>query len=279
MFGKLIKHEFKATGRVVPIVYLATAMMAVVTYGTSQLGIRWLFSISMVVLVLLGVIEVILTYVLVISRYYRDLYGPEGYLTQTLPVRPAERLFSKLLVAFVWFTLSYLVAAGVVIGILASAAHEQGTTLGMQVESIRQAFQLSQTTLTAIFCGFAAYLMLASLYQLAQFFFAITFGNIARFHKLGIAGPIIVYLAEYVLLQVLGILFMVIIPFGVQMQLGPDNQITALRLVNQGMWQSLLHPDSPEIIIGFGSIVLSIIATTTLLLATARLLARHTSLR
>ena len=37
-----------------------------------------------------------------IVRYYRNLYGDEGYLMNTLPVTPAQHVWAKLICAFLW---------------------------------------------------------------------------------------------------------------------------------------------------------------------------------
>lgn len=50
----------------------------------------------------------LVTYVIVIMRFYKSCYGDEGYLTQTLPVSGKQIYFSKLLVAFCWCLLSIL---------------------------------------------------------------------------------------------------------------------------------------------------------------------------
>jgi hypothetical protein len=275
MFRKLIKYEFKATGRLVPFVYLATLVMALINYGISQIGIGWLFGISMVILILLGVTAVIVTYVLIISRYYKNLYGQEGYLMHTLPVKPYQLLASKAVVSFIWMMLSYLVVAGVVFGIVVSVMHEQGTSLATTIEQSGLSLQF----LGQLGFALAIALVLSGLYQLAQFFFAMTFGSTARFHKLGIGGPVIVYLAGNVILQALGALFMIIVPLGFQMTMNPAGMPTTFRLVNQGMLQSLLHPNDPTVVIGLGSYLIGLVATFALFAVTARLIRRQTSLR
>ncbi len=279
MLTKLLKHEIKATGRVVPFVYLATAVMALVTYGISQIGIGWLFGLSMVLLILLAITEVILTYVLVVVRYYRNLYGAEGYLMQTLPVRPAYLLISKIVVSFTWFILSYAVLIAVIIGIAASLARSRGLTLAILQTQLLQVTGWQPATLYSLFFVLVGLLLVQALYAMAQFYFAISLGSSARLHKLGLAGPIVVYLITNIVLQGLGVLAMIAVPLGFQMQIGPDEIPRGFRLVHQGMLQSLLHPDETQVIIGTGSYLLGLVMIGVLFGVTAHLLARRTSLR
>ena len=51
----------------------------------------------------------LVTYVIVILRFYRSCYGDEGYLTQTLPVSGKQIYFSKLLVGLLLVPAEYTI--------------------------------------------------------------------------------------------------------------------------------------------------------------------------
>ena len=110
MFHKLVKHEFKATGRIILFLYLAAAVLS----GVSLLLQKVANAIPLVSVaislfsIILMIACPLVTYVIVILRFYRSCYGDEGYLTQTLPVSGKQIYFSKLLVAFCWCLLSIL---------------------------------------------------------------------------------------------------------------------------------------------------------------------------
>ena len=99
MLGKLLKHEFRATGRIMlPLMgaLLALALMANLSIRgmTSSLSdipaLRILF-ILILIFFGMGIVAVgVMALVVMVSRFYRNLLKSEGYLMFTLPV-PEER--------------------------------------------------------------------------------------------------------------------------------------------------------------------------------------------
>ena len=112
MLGKLLKHEFRATGRIMlPLMgaLLALALMANLSIRgmTSSLSdipaLRILF-ILILIFFGMGIVAVgVMALVVMVSRFYRNLLKSEGYLMFTLPVSVHELIWSKLIVSLVWF--------------------------------------------------------------------------------------------------------------------------------------------------------------------------------
>ena len=280
MLRQLIKHEFRATSRMVPFVYLITIVMALINYLTLRLGINWLFAVTMIFLVLLAVAEVIVTYVLVISRYYKNLYGSEGYLMHTLPVHSRNLLASKALVAFMWLVMSFAVLFGVVLVIFSAFAAENHQNLGQAINILIKSIGIWDiVSLPLAVTAIILYGLLSIIYLLAQVYFSITLGSSARFHNLGIAGPIVTFLITYIGMQFLALFSIVFIPFGVHFVLGSAGQLIELKLVGEGMLGMLLNPEKTSGVIGFGSIILMAAGTIGLFIATDRIMSKRTSLR
>lgn len=108
MLGKLIKHEFIQTSKSLVAVYLAAcAAMGVllISYVTkiTMIGVT-----ASVALVIIGFVAIIITLVMVIKNFNDSLYGSQGYLTFTLPVKSRDILFSKFFVSFVWIIVGYI---------------------------------------------------------------------------------------------------------------------------------------------------------------------------
>lgn len=121
MFGKLLKHEFKATGRTLLPLY--GGFVALVLAASGMLWLAWrfgevhvngstaivqgntIFGILSGVFTLVAVFAmlaiVIVTEVLIIMRFYR-LLGDDGYFWFSLPVTPAQHMMVKLIAAMVW---------------------------------------------------------------------------------------------------------------------------------------------------------------------------------
>lgn len=116
MLGKLLKHEFRATGRIMLPVFAVLVVLALLF----NVSVRYIDNVSSSLLQVLfgliifafivGVIAAeIIALVLMINRFYKNLLGDEGYLMFTLPVNVHELVWSKLIVSFVWFLLTNLV--------------------------------------------------------------------------------------------------------------------------------------------------------------------------
>ncbi len=115
MLGKLIKHEFKAIGRLyIPIfavVLVMTPIFATLFQFSSNIGEQ---SISRGLLVGMGVTGYVImmiglcisSFLFVILRFYKTVATSEAYLTFCLPVKPTQILFSKLFVGVIWEVLS-----------------------------------------------------------------------------------------------------------------------------------------------------------------------------
>ncbi len=111
MLGKLIKNEFKHSGRHILLIYGAVAVMIAIL-GVSMLSsATWLGAICCAILYVVGFASLVVTIVSVVKSFYETLYGQQGYLTLTLPVRSGMLVFAKALVAFVWVLSSFLVMA------------------------------------------------------------------------------------------------------------------------------------------------------------------------
>ncbi len=110
MLGKLLKHEFRATARIMLPLYGAVLILAVLANlsfalidATDSLFLHILF-IFFIVVFFIGVVgSFVLTIVVMVSRFYRNLLKNQGYLMHTLPVTAHGHLWSKLIVSLVWF--------------------------------------------------------------------------------------------------------------------------------------------------------------------------------
>lgn len=111
MLGKLMKHEFRATGRIM-LPLLGAELLLSVLAGLSIrgldrienmnfLGVTYITTLAVFFLGLFAL--AVVAFVLMIQRFYRNLLRDEGYLAMTLPVSVDAQIWSKLLVSFVWF--------------------------------------------------------------------------------------------------------------------------------------------------------------------------------
>ena len=117
MLSKLIKHEFRATSRIMWPVFLGmlalTALMRISLPLLNGGVTPWFLQMLCVLLVIgfmvglgaLGLAPLVLSAV----RWRDHVLKDEGYLTLTLPVSVHELLASKLIVSAVWYAAAFLV--------------------------------------------------------------------------------------------------------------------------------------------------------------------------
>ena len=114
MLSKLLKYEFKATGRIYGGLYLAILAAAALLgafFRFPALVSDFPIAVVTTVYLMLCVAIAVITALTIIQRFTRNLLGREGYLMHTLPVTPAQLILSKLISSMVWLLCSILVIA------------------------------------------------------------------------------------------------------------------------------------------------------------------------
>ena len=191
MLGKLLKHEFRATARtMLPMfgVVLVLSLLANLSFArsadTDSGALDILFGLFIVAF-FLGLFTMgVMSLVVMIQRFYKNVLGDEGYLTLTLPVNVHEILWSKLIVSFVWFLATGLIAiAAVFVAVFTLTYSELGEMLRNMPsfgEMLRLFFEKTDITpwqLTGAVAQFAAMIILSSLTACLHFYAAMALGH------------------------------------------------------------------------------------------------------
>ena len=112
MLGKLMKHEFRATARIMlPVMGAMMALALLANLSIRGLAgnlsdvpmLKILFTLIIIFFGAAVVATVVMSLVIMVSRFYRNLLKDEGYLMFTLPVSVHELIWSKLILSLVWF--------------------------------------------------------------------------------------------------------------------------------------------------------------------------------
>lgn len=111
MLSKLIKYEWKAMRWQYAVPFLVYIIASVFALAIGH----WHPIISGLILFGGLFALAVLMFFSFFRRYNSNLYGNEGYLMFTLPVRTEGLLLSKALVSFIWFTLYLLLTIAVVV--------------------------------------------------------------------------------------------------------------------------------------------------------------------
>ena len=119
MLRRLLKHEFRATARIMLPLYLVVLLTAIganlsIRFGmndTENALVSLLSGFALLAFVLALCSVCIIAAALMVRRFYQNLLGDEGYVMFTLPVSVHQHICSKLIVSSVWFAATALVAA------------------------------------------------------------------------------------------------------------------------------------------------------------------------
>ncbi len=117
MLSKSIKHEFRATSRIMLPLILAMLALSVVTHFAPMIldqgDVHWLLQTAAVLVLALFSIGIVVvavgTIAVAATRFYRAFFSDEGYLNMTLPTSAHTHIASKLIVVFIWDVIAILV--------------------------------------------------------------------------------------------------------------------------------------------------------------------------
>ena len=111
MLSKLLKYELKATGRIFLPLLLALLLFAGInrfTIGPEKFDTTAMISMAIYIMIMVGMF--VMTFIMMIQRFNKNLLSDEGYLMHTLPVKPWKHIVSKLFVSMLWMVVSGITA-------------------------------------------------------------------------------------------------------------------------------------------------------------------------
>ena len=208
MLRKLLKHEFRATGRIMGPLYLvllATSVgmrvsIQVLNHADSRL-LRMLGGLLAMAYVVAIMGVCFAAFGLMIQRFYRSLLTDEGYLMFTLPVSVHQHIWSKLIVSAVWF-----LATGAAVMVSMLVVSVDGTFLPALILEIGYVFDAMTAYYalngTAIVLEFAALCFLGCVAFSLQFYGAMAVGYSRPNHKM--AWSVAFFFLFQFVVQILG---------------------------------------------------------------------------
>ncbi|NLN97558.1 MAG: hypothetical protein GX127_04095 [Eubacteriaceae bacterium] len=213
MLAKLIKLEFKSTYQKFLPLYLTLFVFIVMgvinlNYGLppGESIIYDSFNALLTAFYVLSLIAVVVvTGVLIVMRFYKNFLTDQGYLIFTLPATVEQHVLAKLIVAFVWTTLS---TCALLLSLLALFSTQVGSWNNMLL-TINQGYEMAlfhmgdqfHSTLIIIIL----YLIISPISSTLMYYLAMSFGQLSRTHK--ILTSIGAYLAISIVLQLVSSLF------------------------------------------------------------------------
>ena len=222
MLGKLIKHEFRATGRILLPVYLVMLLTAALVRGfqvlTEQTAGEFMRALAVLSVLLFSAAVFggsILAFVLMIYRFYKNLMTDEGYLMFTLPVSRSQLIWSKLLVALVWSVLSTVLAALAWMAEISVVGREN--VFSLIAQGLRSLRQHLSGNLTGCAAALVVLCLVSCLVSFLKFYAAISLGDIFSNHKVLLS--VVFYIGFGIVTQTIGSIFASV---RIQININPD---------------------------------------------------------
>ncbi len=123
MLGKLLKHDYRSSVFYFLLIYgvlLGIAVVARISLAMVDLDYAAFHDDVLSVMTAVGAVALyliscgaamVLTFLLIAMRFYKNLMGNEGYLSFTLPVTTGNHLASKLISGITWLVAGYVMIA------------------------------------------------------------------------------------------------------------------------------------------------------------------------
>jgi len=207
MLGKLIKNEIKFSAQSMLWIYSAV-LVTIAVMGVSMLSDQvWLGAFAALAMIVLSMLLLAVTVFSILTNFNKTLYGNQGYLSFSLPVRSGSLLASKAIVAMLWLALSFVMFMGLMMGtssfISKIATEQMGEQNLEMIKMIIGMFKEMPSTYTLVL--YAVYLVITlfifCFLIISAIFFAVTLANTRPFQKRATLWIILFALAEFFVLQ------------------------------------------------------------------------------
>jgi len=226
MITTLMKHEWLRTRGLLGTI--GAIALLLVTAGTALTATGWpgisTIGMLMVVVPLFALIPA--TQLALTVHYWQSSYSRTGYFTQSLPVRGSTIYAAKLL----WALLVSLAGLLAILGLLAAVWPVLAGQLGAErnpfavVQQLWSSYaEVASTPLLIV--GILLFVGMVLIWPI-QYFFAASVGSETPLNRLGLGGPVVVFLGLYLATQVLTFLGMAALPWGIGMA---DGQLGVVR--------------------------------------------------
>lgn len=251
MLIKLIKHEFRATARVMLPLYLVTILLALMTRASSLwtkmvtfeglTGRNFLSLLSGIIavgFVLALIATFVVAVVLTIQRFRSNLMADEGYVMFTLPVSTHSLVWSKLIVSTVWFLGAVIIDVVALMTLVADLAmfQEFGRVL-TEISQQLTAYNVGNGVLLLVelLVLFVVFCLAACL----DFYAPLAIGHSFAQHKMLLS--VAFFFAIQVAAQVIsGTLLMAGVPYLDSLSFWLSSQAQPMTVVHGVMWCSIL---------------------------------------
>lgn len=212
MLGKLFRHEWAAISRMLLPVHGFVLIFAVCSRIFFQIGggfdnltdsdtIAATIAALVALLLVIVICSVgIFTYLYIGHRFQKNIFGAEGYLTNTLPVTPSQIILSKVLTGFLWMAIDLLVVI-ISCGIL-FLSRDSFIVFFYSVSNFLEETGITVSYIPAFVWIALVYLLLLPFQLIIMLYLSAAVGNQFASHKL--IASIGIYIGIFIIMKIIG---------------------------------------------------------------------------
>lgn len=206
MLGKLIKYEFKATSRYFVPIFIAMILVffinSLLVYANlnyvevNEVVVGIMIALTFGVIIALSIIGIYVS----AKRFAQGVFGDEGYLTNTLPVKTHEIIISKTVVMFLFGLFSFIVMV-VSIGMVCVAMYSSLPPEGIKSfwDSLEQAYPFITSDLILAIVFFMISLIIGMISSPLLIFLCVSIGHLKAF----VSHKYLVGILSYVIISII----------------------------------------------------------------------------
>ncbi len=210
MVKKLLKHEMIAYSRtmlVIEAIVLGFAIIARCIWAFETNSITYdIVNVSSIIAFVISIIVcLVFTVVIGITRFYKNLFGREGYLSFTLPVTINQHIVSKLLIALLYCAISLVT---VIVALMIAGIGDP------TLEVIKAIVYLAERYFDVFKAHGAFYIIEAVIAVVAiiaseflKYYACISVGQLAKKNR--VLAAFGAYFGYYIICQVIGTIFII----------------------------------------------------------------------
>jgi len=202
MLGKLIKNEIKSSAYTMANIYIATLVTIGIMVVSYLVKLAWLRAIATIALLAISVVILVMTVLGILTNFNKSLYGNQGYLSFTLPVKTGSLLASKAIVSVLWLALSYVVFVGLMVGIYLYLIGLVGDNTINIIKQIVEMFRELPSTgaIRMLLIFMVATLFIFSFMIISVIYFAVTLANTRPFQKMVMVYTVVIAFVTFIVI-------------------------------------------------------------------------------
>lgn len=222
MLGKLIKYDMKALNRFLIVIHGFLLLSAVlgrflltdrISFSKPDETMQLLLALSFLLYFLIIAGVSFGTQLVIVVRFYRNLFSDEGYLSRTLPVSAGQHLLSKTITGTVWCIADFLLLI-LSMWIIAATPSVVTAYNANKAEILEVLGFTGSITVPALLAAMALLLFISALSGIIMLYASVAMGQLFTNHR--ILGAVVSYFVISTVISIFSLLAMTVTGFFTQ---------------------------------------------------------------